>query len=99
MKETEVKPILRETFGLGHAGEIAYQTLVSGVSCESNEQDGRKCQKTATRTVDFDVFSNYEFISVCGDEHAARVIKRVIEESKAQGLANPGFGKNGWGRA
>jgi hypothetical protein len=98
MKESERKPALRDNFGPGHAGDLAYLAISRGTICEEIDKDDTQCEKISDRTVGFDILGNYEFIAVCSQKHADLAKKKlVIDLAKADRIAN--FDTNGFGRA
>lgn len=96
--EPRRKPVsvLREDFGPGRAGELAYLTVVQGTPCESKLI--HKEQKPANRTVGFDVSANYEFVAVCSDE-CEEATKKSVEKDLLLAGQIPSFDRNGFGRA
>jgi len=98
MKETEEKPVLRENFGPGEVGETAYLTILQGTICEVILTENDKCIKISDRTVGFDVFSNNNFVAVCGVEHE-ELTKRRLTEDLAKAGQIPSFDRNGFGRS
>ena len=100
MKESEQNPVLRENFGPGKFGEIAYQTILVGTPCEAFvEETGERCGGISDRTVDLDIRGNAHFITACSSKHEARIKARVIKEAEQKGSEIiPDFSRNGWGR-
>ena len=98
MKETEKKPVLRESFGPGKAGELAYLTVLQRTFCEVILPEDEKCTKASDRTVGFDVSSVYDFVAVCGIEHE-ELTKKRIEDDLAKAGQFSSLDRNGFGRA
>lgn len=99
MKEIERKPILRESFGPGRAGELAFLAISQGTPCESRTTHKEDEDKpNANRTIGFDVSSNYEFVAVCSDK-CEEVTKKCVENDLLLAGQLPSFDKNGFGRA
>lgn len=98
MKEIDNRLILRENFGPGRAGEIAYLTVLQGIACEVIDKQNLKCEKTSDRTIGFDVLADYQIIPVCSREHAVLAMEKVIVDLSKSGRT-PSFDENGFGRA
>lgn len=98
MIETEprTKTIVREQFGPGKAGELAYLALAQGIPCENTLTHEEK--RMANRTIGFDVSANYEFIAVCSDE-CEDIVKKTVEKDLLRIGQLPSFDRNGFGRA
>lgn len=91
--------ILRENFGPGNAGEMAFLTISHGTPCESKITHKEKQDlPLADRTIGFDVSANYEFVAVCSDTCEAQT-KKVIERDLLNAGQLPSFDRNGFGRA
>lgn len=95
-QQSEIKPILRDNFGPGKAGEIAYLTIISGAFCEVILTN--PCNNISDRTIGFDVSGNYELVPACSSKHEAVIKKRVKKDLQKIGQI-VSFDSNGFGRA
>ncbi|MCL5019057.1 MAG: hypothetical protein M1426_01065 [Patescibacteria group bacterium] len=100
MKETDRRPVLREKFGPGIAGQLAYEGILSGLPCEAflDEQRTKACGRISDRTVDFDVAGHGDYFPVCSLEHSILVRISISKDLERQGHSTI-FGENGFGRA
>ena len=99
-REPERKPVLRESFGPGTAGELAYLGILSGLLCEAyldNKVRKEMCGKLSDRTVDFDVAGHGDYLPSCSAKHSASIRENISGDLERQGHSTV-FGENGWGR-
>lgn len=98
LRKTDI--ILRENFGPGKAGEMAFLTISQGAPCESRatHQEEEQGIPFANRTLGFDVSANYEFVAVCSDICEVEA-KKTIEKDLLHAGQIPSFDRNGFGRA
>ncbi len=96
----EKPAVLRENFGPGEAGELAYLGIASGLPCEAFVDPERKqiCGKLSNRTVDFDVAGHGDYLPSCSPVHSASIRESIAGDLARQGHTTV-FGENGWGRA
>jgi hypothetical protein len=90
-------PVRREVFAPGTVGEIDFQLILAGATCESLIGKEKICGRRAIRVLDFDISSSTEQLPVCGDkcENASR--QRIVADLAVSGRVTT-FGLNGWGR-
>lgn len=99
MVETDRKPIQRDNFGPGKAGEIAYFAIAGGTPCESaTTHTEDETRPLADRTIGFDIAASYELAAVCSDL-CEDVMKKSIEQDLIASGRTPSFDRNGFGRA
>lgn len=100
MKEIEPRVIRRDEFGPGRLGEMAYQTILSGVPCETiiEEEEKSICERISDRTVDFDAMGQADFVPVCSEVHESMTRARITRDTKRLGRPTV-LSKNGFGRA
>lgn len=91
--------VLRENFGPGNAGEMAFLTISQGTPCESKATHKENQDlPLADRTIGFDVSANYEFVAVCSDTCEVET-KKIVEKDLLNAGQLPSFDRNGFGRA
>lgn len=87
----------RESFGLGEAGEKAFELIAGGVNCAGIKKGGKECGVIAIKTIDYNVLGQTEMQPSCGGCDTI-IRKRVSKDCKNRG-SDPSFGVNGNGRA
>lgn len=90
---------MRENFGQGVAGKIAFAMVASGAKCEARTgENGKECSELSQGTLDFDVMGYLDTVPVCGNECTVFEKGMIDSELAAQGRSTV-FGINGKGRA
>jgi len=88
--------IRRSDFGKSKFGESIYQLVVHGAQCEAII-DGKKCNKPAIGSIDYDVIGDHTFNLICSQNHYNLIMEVVERELTLMGR-NTDFGINGRGR-
>lgn len=89
---------LRKEFGPGIAGKNAFRIIAKGASCEGLS-GGKKCDKKAERTIDFDAPRVNELVQIASCiDCQPKIMNKVIKDCSRWGNI-PSFGTNGKGRS
>lgn len=94
--EINGKVIRRSDFGKSEFGEAIYQLVIHGAPCEAII-GGKKCNKLAIGSIDYDVIGDHTFNLICSQDHFDR-IKEIVERDLSITGRITAFGINGRGR-
>lgn len=91
----------RKYFGPKSLGQIVFDFIIAGTTCESYEVDpeGNKiiCEKVAAGSVDFDAGGIGDVVLVCSKECFEKTAASIKEQTNAIGRPTA-IGRNGFGR-
>lgn len=89
----------REDFGPGKLGDHCFSLIQQGITCEAiTGPDGKRCEKPAIGTTEFDVLGDPTIVGHCSEEHH-QAITLVVENELALSGRSTVVGRNGFGRS
>ena len=101
MERGLVSKLQRSTFGEGKAGDVAFEKIRRGTSCD---YDG--CQRLSTITVDSVTPNTIYSFGVCSENHGTLLesdivseITEAVERGTFQSMPEMEFGRNGFAKA